>query len=249
MITKDEKIVTPEILQERIVQWYYTFLCHPGETRTEQTIRQHFTFKGLRPMIKRICGKCNVCQKSKKHTIKYGHLPEKEAEAIPWDVLCVDLIGPYTVSGKNGKKFTLWCCTMIDPATGWVKIIKINQKSADKIIHVVDQAWLSRYPWQTKVISDRGGEFMKEFEESLEEYGIEKKTITTRNPQANAILERVHQTIGNILRTFESNTTEPQPHAITNHYTHHYKPTQTYGAHHSAERSTEVTHPARYPPQ
>ena len=44
---------------------------------------------------------------------------------------------------------------------------------------------------------------MKEFKESLEEYGIDKKTITTRNPQANAILKRVHQTIGNFIRTFD----------------------------------------------
>ena len=27
--------------------------------------------------------------------------------------------------------------------------------------------------------------------------------INVRNPQANAIVERVHQTIGNIIRTFE----------------------------------------------
>ena len=35
-----------------------------------------------------------------------------------------------------------------------------------------------------------------------DDYGIEVSSITTRNPQANAILERVHQTIGNIIRTF-----------------------------------------------
>ncbi len=37
----------------------------------------------------------------------------------------------------------------------------------------------------------------------LNDYGVKKKPITTRNPQANAIVERVHQTIGNIIRTFE----------------------------------------------
>jgi hypothetical protein len=37
----------------------------------------------------------------------------------------------------------------------------------------------------------------------LDDYGIHKKPITTRNPQANAIVERVHQVIGNIVRTFE----------------------------------------------
>ena len=34
------------------------------------------------------------------------------------------------------------------------------------------------------------------------DYGLKIKPITTRNPQANAIIERVHQTIGNIIRTF-----------------------------------------------
>ena len=35
------------------------------------------------------------------------------------------------------------------------------------------------------------------------EYGLINKTITARNPQANAIVERVHQTLGNMLRTME----------------------------------------------
>ena len=34
-------------------------------------------------------------------------------------------------------------------------------------------------------------------------YGITVKPITSSNPQANAMLERVHQTIGIILRTFK----------------------------------------------
>ena len=34
-------------------------------------------------------------------------------------------------------------------------------------------------------------------------YGIKDKPITVRNPQANAIVERIHQVIGNIICTFE----------------------------------------------
>lgn len=33
------------------------------------------------------------------------------------------------------------------------------------------------------------------------DYGIKKKPITTRNPQANSMIERAHQTIANIIRT------------------------------------------------
>ena len=51
---------------------------------------------------------------------------------------------------------------------------------------------------------DRGTEFMAEFSQMIqEEYGVKRKPIIKRNPQANAIVERVHQTIGNMLRTFE----------------------------------------------
>jgi hypothetical protein len=35
------------------------------------------------------------------------------------------------------------------------------------------------------------------------DYGIKGKPITVRNPQENAIIERVHQVIGNIIQTFE----------------------------------------------
>ena len=40
---KENKIVMPKALQLRAVHWYHNVLCHPGETRTELTIKQHFT--------------------------------------------------------------------------------------------------------------------------------------------------------------------------------------------------------------
>ena len=45
--------------------------------------------------------------------------------------------------------------------------------------------------------------FMAEFSEMIKNnYGI-KKTITTRNPQTNFIIERIYQVIGNIIKIFE----------------------------------------------
>ena len=35
------------------------------------------------------------------------------------------------------------------------------------------------------------------------DYGLKRKPITTSNPQSNAIIERIHQTIGNMIRTFD----------------------------------------------
>ena len=38
------------------------------------------------------------------------------------------------------------------------------------------------------------------------DYRVKGKPITTRNPQTNAIVEIIHQVIGNIIRTFELET-------------------------------------------
>jgi hypothetical protein len=43
-------------------------------------------------------------------------------------------------------------------------------------------------------------------------YGIKRKDNTVQNPQANAILERMHQTTENIIRTFsKENIDEESP--------------------------------------
>ena len=36
-----------------------------------------------------------------------------------------------------------------------------------------------------------------------EDYAVKARPITVGNPKANAIVEQVHQAIGNIIRTFE----------------------------------------------
>lgn len=204
LITRNERIVVPVPLQKRIVRWYHHILCHPGEARTEATIAQHFHWSGMREHVKKECSTCHVCQLTKRTKKKYGHLPAKEAEATPWERLCVDMIGPYTIKRKGKKALTLWCVTMIDPATGWFEIKDVpGTKRSDVVANIVETTWLGRYPWPQIVTLDRGTEFMAEFSKMMvEDYGVKKKPITKRNPQANAIVERAHQTIGNMIRTF-----------------------------------------------
>ena len=214
LITFKGKICIPAALQKSMVQWYHEQLCHPGETRTEQTIRQHYHWINLRKTVHEVCSKCPTCQRTKKSTKKYGLLPKKLAEGNPWEKLCVDLIGPYTMKQFQNEKeekttLTLWCLTMIDPATGWMEIKQIKNKEAMHIADLVEQTWLTRYPWPTEITYDQGTEFMGDFATMIQnDYGIHRKPATTRNPQANAIIERAHQTIGNIIRTFEVHQSE-----------------------------------------
>ena len=61
-------------------------------------------------------------------------LPAKLAEEIPWNKLCVDLIGPYNVCGKRKKKLNLKAVTVINPVMRWFKKEKYSNKHAITIV-------------------------------------------------------------------------------------------------------------------
>jgi hypothetical protein len=92
----------------------------------------------------------------------------------PWRALCVDLVGPYTLEGKDGSSIDFMCLTMIDPATSWFEIVElpavtkstvpkagkgkkatctdytkvaeIFDKKSAQISNLVYKCWFSRYP-------------------------------------------------------------------------------------------------------
>ena len=105
---------------------------------------------------------------------------------------------------KSGKSVCLQTVTVIDLATGWIEVCALRLARADLIDNQIELACLTRYPLPHKVIVDRENEFLAKFREMIiNDYGITVKPTTSMNPQANAILERVHQPIGNILRPFK----------------------------------------------
>jgi len=151
--------------------------------------------------------------KVQKRKTRYGHLPPKNiGELKPWEKVHIDLIGPYTVSAlqqRPGQKremteLSLIAMTFIDPATGWFEIVKVPtivDKSSAPISQLFDQVWLSRYPRPKEVIFDNGSEFKSDFVPLLKDFQIKPKLTSIKNPQSNAIVERVHQVLSNMFRT------------------------------------------------
>ena len=85
----------------------------------------------------------------------------------------------------------------------------ISEKDSRTVANIVETTWLSRYPWPQEIVFDKGSEFMKDFANmAKEDYGIKQRPITTRNPQAIAIIEKIHQTLGNIIRTLNYTKTK-----------------------------------------
>ena len=201
LLLENNKIYVPKTLRKKVMDWYHYYLCHPGSTRLYKTLGLNITWPGMSSDCKYHVRTCEICQKYKKTHPKYGHLPAKIAEVNPWEVLCVDLVGPYTVSSIEGTESTLHAMTFIDPATGWFEISEISDKMSGTMFRKLDNVWLARYPRPKKIIFDNGKEFKKDFRHIFDDYGVVPRPTTVKNPQANSILERVHQVLTQMLRT------------------------------------------------
>jgi hypothetical protein len=82
---------------------------------------------------------------------------------------------------------------MIDPSTRWSEVKDVTDKLAEESMNTFDDVWLSRYP-RPEYIG---------FEELVNNYRIKKNNSNPFNPQWNGIIERVHLTLNDALRTVE----------------------------------------------
>ena len=83
-------------------------------------------WKGMRNTSRSITKSCKTCQVNKKRKQKYGHLPSKIVISTPWEALCVNLVGPYTLKGKDGLSIDFMSLTMIDPTSSWFEVVELQ---------------------------------------------------------------------------------------------------------------------------
>ncbi len=181
----------------------------------------------MRTTIRSLTKSCRACQVNKKQKLKYGHLSPKTIITLPWRALCVDFIGPYTLKGKDGTIIDIMALTMINPATSWFEVVElplvrrlknmtVNGKESsiiEEIFHktfehiacLVNKTWLSSYSRCYYIIYNNVSEFKLNFEYLCVTYGIKHKPTTIKNPHSNAILERLHQVLAQVLCTSKLN--------------------------------------------
>jgi transposase InsO family protein len=205
----DYRICIPEDLLDPIVAWYHQTLVHLGASRLHDTINTHLTNPGLRAQCEAITQTCDACQRYKNPGRGYGKMPPREASLCPWREIACDLIGPWTIE-VMGQKLRFRALTIIDTVTNWPEIISIYSKHSSHVGLQLENAWLSRYPRPSRIIYDQGTEFTGwAFQRLINRHGIHGVPTTVKNPQANAICERMHQSITNSLRAL-LHTNPPQ---------------------------------------
>ena len=81
---------------------------------------------------------------------------------------------------------------------------QIPNKTNAEISDISKKTWFTRYSLPQQIVFDHGTEFMAKFAKMCQnEYGLKRKTITNKNPQSNAIIEQIHQSIGDNIPKFD----------------------------------------------
>ncbi len=152
VLCKMEKIMNPTSLWLSAVSWYQHYLQHPGHSRLEETMRSVMYWKGMCTTIRKHVKSYRSCQVNKRHSQKYGHLPSKLVITTPWKALCVDLIGPYTLKGKDSSSIDFMCLTMIDPATSWFKIVELPTVAQETTVPPMGRGKKVTFDTNTKIV-------------------------------------------------------------------------------------------------
>ena len=195
-------IVLPDAMLPRLVKWYHEMTIHSeGMDRLELTIKRHFWHPDLRREIRSQLSTCSTCARMKKDAPRHGQLAPRQVPCAPWTEVHCDLIGPWTYK-VNGLETKVRALTMVDPVTNLVEIAHVKSTQSDENTRAFTDTWLSRYPLPESVLTDGGAEFVgNEWEFMLNNWGLQRKRISTHTPTANAIIESSHRSMGQILRT------------------------------------------------
>ena len=99
--------------------------------------------------------------------------------------------------------------TMIDPTTGWFKLASLqNGPTSLEAQRLLGSVWLARYPRPREIGFDEGSKFKAKFWELCINLELNPEQSNSWNLQSNAILERVHQFLGDNLRSFDLDNAE-----------------------------------------
>ena len=139
---------------------------------------------------------CDTCHYSKQRKLPF-QLSTTVSKA-PFDLIHVDIWGPYCTSSVDGFKYFL---TVVDDMSRftWIKLMASKSDTRSHLIGFVSYI-KTQFGIDVKVVrSDNGNEFaMTDF---YRQKGIQHQLSCVETPQQNGVVERKHQHILNVARS------------------------------------------------
>lgn len=173
---------------------------HLGVRKTYDRILRNFFWPGLKGDVARFCKSCHTCQVAGKpnQVIPPAPLYPIPVMCEPFERVLVDCVGPLPRT-KSGNKFLL---TVMCASTRFPEVFPLRKITAPVVVRALTK-FFSLFGLPKVVQTDQGSNFMSRlFAQVLKQLQIKHLCSSAYHPESQGALERFHQTLKSMLRTY-----------------------------------------------
>ena len=173
---------------------------HLGIKKTYQKVLNHFYWPGMQKDVKDFCRTCHTCQVIGKPNQKPPAAPLKPipVSTEPFSHVIIDCVGPLPKT-KEGNQYLL---TIMCSSTRFPEAIPLRNIKAPKIAKALIK-FFTLFGLPKSVQSDQGSNFMSHlFQDVMAQLGIKQVKASAYHPQSQGALERFHQTLKTMMRSY-----------------------------------------------
>ena len=200
--TVSHQIVVPRTYRSEILNLAHEtpMSGHLGINKTYHKILNHFFWPGLKSDVSQHCKSCHTCQMVGKpnQTIPKACLQPIPAFDEPFSRIIIDCVGPLPKT-KSGCQYLL---TIMCASTRFPEAIPLRNIKTKTIVKALVK-FFTFVGLPRSVQSDQGSNFMSGiFQQVMHELGIKQYKSSAYHPESQGALERFHQTLKNMIRSY-----------------------------------------------
>ena len=173
---------------------------HLGVSKTYNKILNYFFWPLIKTDVSNFCRSCHTCQMVGKPNQKIPRAPLHPIPAFeePFSRVIIDCVGPLPKT-KSGNEFLL---TIMCASTRFPEAIPLRNIKAKTIVRALIK-FFTLVGLPKSIQSDQGSNFMSGlFQQVMSELNIEQYKSSAYHPESQGALERFHQTLKNMIRTY-----------------------------------------------
>lgn len=175
---------------------------HFGTFKTLKRILQKYYWPGVERDTRNYVKNCTVCLQSKHQNKQpFGQMGKMKISTRPWEVISMDLMGPFPRSTKGNEYLFVVC----DHFTKYSILVPIRLAKAVKIVEIVEKQIFLTHGVPRTIICDNGKQFIsKEFKKLTKNYEVPQIFYNCIYHPQNNPTERVNKVIGAAMRSYIS---------------------------------------------
>ncbi len=182
------RLVVPKTLVSQVLSGCHDDIAagHVGVNRTKLKTRERFWWVSMDEDIRKWVRMCEKCNRRKGSPKKHGPLMPIEAK-YPFELLSMDLLGPLPAT-ECGNRYII---VFTDHFTRWMETAALPSMDAEVVAQTFVNKIITRHGVPTKLLTDRGAQFLSILmKEVYQLCGIKKINTTPYHPQTDGMTER-----------------------------------------------------------